>query len=532
MKVAIAYPPIASPKGVPLLAQNRQFQYFNNPTFIYPVIPATAATVVAQAGYEVAWLDGIATQQTYDEFISSTERSAPDLMAIETKTPTVKAYWHIIDDLKKRFPDMRIVLMGDHVTAMPEESMLNSNVDFVMTGGDFDVSLLALVEHLDEGKAKPPGLYFRDGDTIRNTGQFETLSRLASVPFIDRQLTQWELYAYKNGNFKYTPGTYTMFGRDCWWRRGGGCTFCSWTTIFPKFGVTTVERALDEVGQLIELGVREIFDDTGTFPRGQWLERFCRGMIERGYNDKVTMGCNMRSDALTEAQYQLMGEANFRFILYGLESASQATIDRLNKGTVWDDIKQATRWAKQAGLEPHVTCMVGYPWESYEDAKRTVDLTKELFEQGWIDTLQATIVIPYPGTALFREAQEQNWLRTTDWDRYDMREPILTSPIPDEKVLELTRDLYRSFMNPRFILRKLGSIRNKDDFNYIVTRGAKYVVGHLKDFALSRPRSANTEIKEDDSDVKNDQRRGTHVQLSRRDRAMSGEPRASEPSPR
>lgn len=483
MKVAIAYPPIETGKGVPLLSQNRQFQYFNNPTFIYPVIPATAATVLSQSGHEVAWLDGIAKQQNYEEFVTSVEKFGPEVMAVESKTPTIKAYWWAVDDLKQRFPEMKIILMGDHVTALPEESLINSNVDYVLTGGDFDVSLLSLVDHVETGAAMPPGIYLRDGEKIVNTGRFETKSRLGEVPFIDRKLTQWELYAYKNGNFKFTPGTYTMFGRDCWWRRGGGCTFCSWTTIFPKFGVTTPERALDEVGQLIELGVREIFDDTGTFPRGSWLRKFCRGMIDRGYNTKVRMGCNMRSDALTEEEYGLMGEAGFRFILYGVESATQATLDRLNKGTRWDDIKQATYWAKKAGLEPHVTCMVGYPWESYEEAKRTVDLTKELFELGWIDTLQATIVIPYPGTALYAEAERNGWLRTTDWDRYDMREPILASPISDEKVLELTRDLYKSFVTPKYVLRKLGSIRNRDDFNYLVLRGGKYIAGHLKDFS-------------------------------------------------
>lgn len=488
MKIAIAYPPIETEKGVPLLSQNRQFQYFNNPTFIYPVVPATAATVLSEAGHDVLWLDGIASQQTYAEFLASIDRFGPDLVAMETKTPTVKAYWRAIDDLKARYPEMRLVIMGDHVTALPEESLEHSKVDYVLTGGDFDVSLLALANHVERDEPMPCGVYFWHDEAIANTGRFQTESRLAKLPFIDRELTQWKLYAYKNGNFKHTPGTYTMFGRDCWWRRGGGCTFCSWTTTFPKFGVTTPERALDEVGELIDLGVREIFDDTGTFPRGSWLEKFCKGMVQRGYNDKITMGCNMRSDALTEAQYQMMGEANFRFILYGVESAAQATLDRLNKGTVWDDIKQATYWAKKAGLEPHVTCMVGYPWESYEDAKRTVDLTKELFERGWIDTLQATIVIPYPGTALFREAQEQGWLRTTDWDRYDMREPILTSPIPDEQILALTRDLYRSFVTPKFVLRKLASIRTKDDFDYVVTRGGKYVLGHLRDFASSKSR--------------------------------------------
>lgn len=482
MRIAIAYPPIESSKGVPLLSQNRQFQYFNNATFIYPVIPATAATVLSEAGYDVQWMDGIAQRQSYDEFVSAVDAAAPDLMAIESKTPTIKTYWAVIDDLKRRYPDMKIALMGDHVTAMPGESMLNSRVDFVITGGDFDFSLLGLARKLEGTGTMPSGVYYRENGDIRDSGKFTTQVRLEKVPLIDRELTQWKLYAYKNGNFKYTPGTYTMFGRDCWWRRGGGCTFCSWTTTFPKFGVTTPERALEEVGRLIDLGVREIFDDTGTFPRGKWLNRFCRGMIERGYNKKVRMGCNMRSDALTQAEYDLMGEAGFRFILYGLESATQATLDRLNKGTVWDDIKQATRWAKNAGLEPHVTCMVGYPWESYEEALKTVELTKELFTRGWIDTLQATVVMPYPGTALFKEAEQSGWLRTTDWDRFDMREPILESPIPDQELLALTQSIYKSFLTPRFVLRKLASIRSRDDFEYVVSRGGRYVFGHLTDF--------------------------------------------------
>ena len=39
MKIAISHPPLPSEKGVALLSQNRQFQWFNNPTFIYPMVP-------------------------------------------------------------------------------------------------------------------------------------------------------------------------------------------------------------------------------------------------------------------------------------------------------------------------------------------------------------------------------------------------------------------------------------------------------------------------------------------------------------
>jgi hypothetical protein len=60
MKISISCPPIHSDKGVPLLSQNRQFQYFQSPTYIYPVVPAYAATLLDNAGYDVIWDDGIA----------------------------------------------------------------------------------------------------------------------------------------------------------------------------------------------------------------------------------------------------------------------------------------------------------------------------------------------------------------------------------------------------------------------------------------------------------------------------------------
>ena len=404
MRIFIGYPPLDTAKGVALLSQNRQFQYFNNPTFIYPVIPAYAATILKESGFQVSWLDAIAKRWPLSKYLEEVERSRADILAIESKTPTIKPYWKIIDDLKKFFPKLKIVLMGDHVTALPLESMEKSEVDFVITGGDFDFALLNLVKYLDKKiKYLEPGVYYRDKKgKVQNSGHFRLDHSLEKLPLIDRELTNWQLYAYANGNFKYTPGTYTMIGRDCWWRRpsaqgGHGCTFCSWTSTFPKWRVGTPEKLLMEVKACLDLGIREIFDDTGTFPIGPWLKEFCQGMIDRGYHKKIKIGCNMRANGIKNQEtYDLMGRAGFRFILYGLESASQKTLDRLNKGTTPEDMVIGAKMASKAGLEPHVTCMVGYPWESKEEAETTVVRTKELFDKGWINTLQATIVIPYP----------------------------------------------------------------------------------------------------------------------------------------
>ncbi len=493
MKVVISYPPLKG-LGCPLLSQNRQFQWFRNPTYIYPVVPAWAATMLKNAGYEVIWLDGIAEKWTYKRWLDEVKKAKPDLIAFETKTPVIKQHWRIINKLKTQNSKLKTVLFGDHVTALPEESFHNSQVDYVLAGGDYDFLLLNLCQslnpyHLTLNTEKlEPGIWYRENGKIKNTGYFQLNHDLDSLPFIDRDLTKWKLYAYENGNYKLTPGTYIMAGRDCWWRRNGGCTFCSWTALYPSWRVRSVENVLDEIGELIErYSIREIMDDTGTFPHGEWLREFCRGMIKRDYNKRINFDCNLRFGALTREDYRLMAQAGFRFLLYGLESASQKTIDRLNKNIKIATIEEELKGVKRANrevkghLEPHVTCMVGYPWETKEEATETIQMTKGLFSKGLIDTLQATIVIPYPGTALFEECKKNGWLKSEDWDGFDMSRPAMKTPMKDEEVMRLTQDIYKSFITPRFLFRKVISIRNIDDLKFF-QRAAKAVLGHLRDF--------------------------------------------------
>jgi len=488
MKISISYPPLASPKGVPLLAQNRQFQWFKSPTYIYPVVPAYAATLLKSKGFDVVWDDGIAEGLYYQVWLERLRRTNPDVIVLESKTPVIKLHWRLIEDIKRWKPEVTVVLVGDHVTALPRESMEHSSVDYVITGGDHDFVLADLCAHLkNKQQALPQGIWYRSNGVIANTGSPNVQHDLNSLPFIDRQLSRWDLYAYKNGNFKYTPGTYTMAGRDCWW---GKCSFCSWTTLYPgkTYRTFTPERHVEEIGRLIaDQKVREIFDDSGCFPKGDWLEEFCRGVIHRGYNKHVTLGCNMRVGALTKEQWQLMKKARFRFVLIGLESVVQSTLDRLDKGIRVEQIEETVRMAKHAGLEPHITTMVGYPWESKEQAEQTINFAKRLFSKGYLDTLQATIVVPYPGTPLFEESRKNGWLLTEDWDQYDMKQSVWKSPVSNEDVLKLTQGLYKAALSPSFIFRKIVSIRNIDDIKYLAHAGIK-LAAHLMDFRGKDPK--------------------------------------------
>lgn len=483
MKVSISYPPLESKKGVPLLSQNRQFQWFSEPTYIYPMVPAYAATLLEYNGYDIVWDDGIAEGKSYGKWLKDIVNEEPDIIAMETKTPVIKRYWKIINELEEYLPKTKIVLMGDHVTTLPLESFKNSKVDYVITGGDYDFMLLSLARWL-EGKGKPePGIYYREGNTIKNTGRFTLNHDLNSLPFIDRELTKWQLYAYKNGNYKRTPGTYTMVGRDCWWRKNGGCKFCAWTILYPTYRVRTPESLIEEVGMLIDkYRVKEIFDDTGTFPVGNWLKKFAKMMIERGYNEEIYFSINMRFGALNKYDYKLLAEAGFRMLLVGLESANNKTLERINKGVTVERIIKELKWASEEGLEPHLTIMIGYPWETKEDAMKTVKLARRLFEKGYASTLQATIVVPYPGTKMFQELKEQGLIKTYNWDDYDMTKLVIKAPIDEKDVKELTRELYKSFFTPKYVIRRLLSIKSIDDLKFL-WRGAKKVFGHIKDFS-------------------------------------------------
>lgn len=459
--VSISYPPLSSPRGQAFLSQNRQFQWTHTGNVIYPVIPASAATLLQKNNFCVFWDDAIAEKLTYSQWLARLANRRPDLVAIETKTPVIKTHWKIINELKTKLPNTIIVLFGDHVTALPDESLRNSRVDHILIGGDYDLLLLDLVIRLSKN-LNPPKIVKK-----------KPYPNLKQLPPIDRQLTRWQLYSHRNSNFKYTPGAYTMFSRDCWW---GKCTFCSWATLYPgnSYRCTSVASAINEVEHLIDLGVKEIFDDSGTFPVGEWLEEFCRKIIIKKLNNRIRISCNMRFGVLNQKQYCLMARAGFRMLLYGFESANQKTLDLINKNNKTENAPKDLQMAKGAGLSPHLTAMIGYPWETVVDANLTLKTARDFFRHGLADSLQATIVIPYPGTPLFKYCQENNLLLTTDWGKYDMSQPVIRSPLSPEKQKELINGLFRGIITPRFILNQLISIRSLTDLKHLFKYSLKY----------------------------------------------------------
>jgi len=62
---------------------------------------ASAATLLKEKGYDVVWLDGVAEKWTQEQFLEKLKKEKPDLIVFEVKTPVIKKYWQLINQLKK-----------------------------------------------------------------------------------------------------------------------------------------------------------------------------------------------------------------------------------------------------------------------------------------------------------------------------------------------------------------------------------------------------------------------------------------------
>jgi radical SAM superfamily enzyme YgiQ (UPF0313 family) len=481
MRVAVAYPPLKSEKGVALLTQNRQFQWFSRPTYIFPVVPATAATMLKAAGHEVLFLDGIAAEMSEEEFERQLCDFKPELLVLETKTPVVKRHWRWINKFAESLKcNAKFVLVGDHVTALPQESFDNCRVDYILTGGDWDFLLKNMVDVGFDAAKFEAGIWYRENGEVKNTGAFKLDHNLNDAPWIDRDLVNWKLYAKKNGNFRRTPGTYIMSGRDCWHAK---CTFCSWTTLYPTYRTRDAIDVVDEIETLVnKYGIKELMDDSGSLPVGKWLETFCNELIRRKLNKRLRIDCNMRFGRLTADDYRLMRKAGFRLVLFGVESANQETLDRFVKALKVEDVENGAKWASEAGLDVHLTFMFGHQWEGPKEIANTVKLARKLLANGHASTLQCTLTIPYPGTPLFKELKAADQLNTLDWDEYDMRRAITKTPYASESEIKCAiQSVYRGFLQPRALLRRFTSARSLFDFGFYY-RGFRSLIGHLTDF--------------------------------------------------
>jgi len=255
------------------------------------------------------------------------------------------------------------------------------------------------------------------------------------LPYPNRILTFARDDKYQTyGNYMHTPATHSLFAEGCSW---GRCRFC--VEKGKTYKKRSVEHCLAELESCASLGFNEVFDDSATFPDGDWFYKFCHEKIKSG--NKIKLGCNLRLNSKVE--FRLMYEAGFRMILVGVETPNQALLNRINKGTEAHSIIPFFKKASEARLHPHAAVMLRYPFATDEDDKETIQLVHFLLKKGYAKTAQASV--------------------------YDNGSKKKGKYKPS--------DIYKIAYNPEFWFNKIRGLRSKDDVKYLL-RSIKKGLGY------------------------------------------------------
>jgi len=362
-----------------------------------------------------------------------------DLVIVHTSTPSLANDAACAAAIKAQRPDCLIGFIGAHAAVLPEETLKQARaVDFVCRA-EFDFTCLELAQGRPFESILGLSYRTKSGEIRHNPERplIQDWDIMPSVlPVYRRDL---DIRRYAIG---YLLHPYISFytGRGC----TAKCTFCLWPqTIggrkYRAKSPAVVIRELEE-GRNLFPEVREWMfdDDTFTIDKQRAIE------ISKGLKRlKLTWSCNARAHVDYDTLKQLK-ENGLRLLLVGFESGNQEILNRIRKGLTLDMAREFMKNCHRLGIKVHGTFIIGLPIESQDTIEQTIRFAQELDPH----TIQVSIAAPYPGTELYRQAQQNGWLAGgalvsgTGLQSCVLRYPHLSPEEMEEAVARMYRRFY------------------------------------------------------------------------------------------
>ena len=191
------------------------------------------------------------------------------------------------------------------------------------------------------------------------------------------------------------------------------------------------------------------YDDTFTLDKKRAL-KICEEIKNREIG--LPWDCQTRVNQVSKEILGKMRGANCQQVFFGVESGCQKILDAMKKGTSVEQNEKAIRLAKDAGLLVAMSVIIGYPGETPNMLKQTIDLIRKTEP----DDVYLCVATPYPGTELRSLVEDMGWTMSNDWRLYDTITPVFENPnLSAEEIRKLRRTFYDSFYSPKYILRHL-----------------------------------------------------------------------------
>ncbi len=425
-------------------------------TMYYPIWLSYAVGALEKAGYTLQFIDSPALGydiETTKEFIKN---FAPDLIIIETSTPSIINDVQIAD----KFSDMgaTVFLVGTHPSALPEDTIKLGLKFHGVIIGEYELPLMAVADALKNSKPLYgiPGTAVRsENGTIITTPPSGYLTDLDSLPFVSSvYATYLPIEKYNNPNALH-PQVMIMGGRGC----PNQCTFC----VFPQtltgrhYRSRSVDNVVAEMKWVEENlpQVKAIFFEDDTIAADmKRLQTLATAIKEAGVT--ISWTCNMRANADLET-LKLCKNAGLRSVCVGFESGCDEILKAMHKGLKSAQMVTFMQNAKKAGILVHGCFLFGIPGETRETAKRTLDFALKLNP----DTAQFYPLMVYPGTDAYSDVQKAGLLVSSSWRDWLKEDGthacvVKTPDMEPNELVEFCNDARRKFyLRPGYIIKKV-----------------------------------------------------------------------------
>ena len=428
-------------------------------TMYYPYWLAHAAALAERQGHNVHLVDCPASGKSESDLHKNVLDFQPELMVLESVTASWQSDLEVAGHLKKVAPHAAICLTGTHVTALWKETLEKQPaVDFIAIG-EYDHIVCELAGLLDEGRTdytSAQSLAFRQNGQPARTDNRPPLQNLDELPWIapiyKRFLDPKDYYF----NLSHYPMVMLIGGRGC----NATCFYC----VYPQVvhGHAYRHRSPEHiVGEMLWVQenmpeVREItFEDDNFGADRQFARRFAELVKEKGV--RLPFFANLRTTVDLET-LKALRDAGLRNCAVGFESGDDMILRNMRKGQNTSIQAKFVKNAHDVGLLVHGCFMVGFPGETRETMRKTLDLAFEVKP----DSAQFYPVMPYPGTGAYAYYKKRGYLATDNFRQWLTDDGghrcVLNLPdLTPEEIEQFCEKAFRRFhFRPKYILYKIG----------------------------------------------------------------------------
>ncbi|MGC8657788.1 MAG: B12-binding domain-containing radical SAM protein [Desulfomonilaceae bacterium] len=446
-----------------------------------PVGLGYLATALRREGFnDVAIVDSIKEKLDGPRFINRIKELSPRVIGFQVFSSDFSSVKQLSRMAKEVLPASLIVVGGPHVSARAEESLSDfPDADYGFQGEaevGFPLFARRVINSENIPNEKIPGLIYRNGNEIKAVSRVfvENLDKLG-FPAWDLMAPNTYPDAPQGAFYEKFPIAPIATSRGCPYN----CAFCgSPVNMGNRLRFRSLQSVFAEMELLYEdYGVREFhfIDDMFNASKKRVIE-FCEMLAQRNWDISYTFPNGLRLNTLDEESLAWMKKTGAYAFTVGIESGSQRILDRMNKKLTLEMIRQKVNLVAQAGIAPSGFFLLGFPGETKEDMKRTLEFAKSLP----LKRAHFSNFLPLPGTLATKRLLDSGEIKSPNWEELSYSNtPYSPQGVTKEQLKAFQRRAFLEFhLRPKILFKMVREIRSWFHLKSIILRAKDYLVSH------------------------------------------------------